>query len=98
MFAIWDGNKSILVILEGNKSFLVIWEGNKGFLVIWEGNKSFLLQIRAPVSIRRDEVARLKILNAASRSRIDNIAPGACITCLVAILEVERAKMEDSGA
>ena len=63
MFAIWDGNKSILVILEGNKSFLVIWEGNKGFLVIWEGNKSFLLQIRASVSIRRDEVERLKMPN-----------------------------------
>ena len=34
----------------------------------------------------------------ALRSRIDNIAPGACITCLVATLEVERARMEDSGA
>ena len=73
MFAIWDGNKSILVILEGNKSFLVIWGRNKSFLVIWEGtktflttwegNKNFLLQIRASVSIRRDEVERLKIPN-----------------------------------
>ena len=83
MFAIWEGNKSVLVIWESNKSFLAFWEGNKSFLVIWErnksflvilegtktflviweGNKSFLLQIRASVSIRRDEVERLKIPN-----------------------------------